>query len=72
MSKPSVGRNEFKETFIDFTKIKVMKDEDDLFYNYKFTKLFSAGSNEDTDMIECFMNLQTLAEMQCLIKLEQI
>ena len=72
MSKPSNGENEFKGTFIDFTKIKILKDEDHTFYTNKFPKPISACSNKDTDMIECCMNLPTLAKMQCLIKLEQI
>ena len=45
MSKPSVGKNEFKGTFIDFTKIKVLKDTDNLFYANKFPELFSACNN---------------------------
>ena len=63
ISKPSVGKNEFKGTLIDFTKIKALKDKDKIFYANKFPKLFSACNNEDTDMIECLMNLSTLTKM---------
>ena len=72
MSKPSNGENEFKGRFIDFTKIKILKDEDHTFYTNKFPKQISSCSNEDTDMTECCMILTTLAKMQCLVKLEQI
>ena len=56
MSKPSVGKNEFKGTLTDFTKIKGLKDEDDVFYANEFPELFSACNNDDTDMIEYFVN----------------
>ena len=72
MSKPSVGKNEFKGRMIDFHKIKVLTDEDNVFYANEFPELFSICSNEDVVMIECFMNLPPLTEMQCPIELEQI
>ena len=79
MSKPSVGKNEFKGTLIDLNKIKVLTDKDDVFYNKecvfyanKFPKLFNACSNEDTNMIECFVNLPPLTKMQSPIELEKI
>ena len=76
MSKPSVGKNEFKGTLIDFNKIKVLTDKDDVFYNKECVfyanespKLFSACSNDNNDS---FMNLPPLTEMQCPIELERI
>ena len=73
MRKPSVGKNEFKGTLIDFNKIKVLTGKDDVFYNKEcvfyaneFPELFSACSNEDTDMIECFMNLPPLTEQDAM------
>ena len=75
MSKPLLGRNkiEKKGTLIDIKKIKLLCDVDDVFYSNEFLELFNGVCyNKDTDMIEYFMNLPALIEMQYPIELSRI
>ena len=70
MNGPSPGKNELKGKLIDWNKIVVPKDEQDVFFSYdKEDKdppiLPTICRNDDIEMIELFMNLPTLQEMVC-------
>ena len=69
MAKPTVGKKEQQGLgkLIDFVNIKIPKDEDDVFFNELPVLLPSICGNDDTDIIECFLNLPALQEMQCPI-----
>ena len=72
MEKASVGKSPDKGTLIDFKKLEVPKDEDEVFHCNEFPNILSSCDNSDPDMIECFRNLPALTEMQCPINLNRM
>ena len=72
MEKASGGKSLDKGTLIDFTKLEVPKDEDDVFHCNELPTLLSCCNNENTDIIKFFLNLPALQEIQCPIDPNQI
>ena len=73
MDGPSQGKSENKGNLINFKTIEVPKDEEDIFMTESIpTLLPSICSNNDTDVIELFMNLPQLAEMPCPTTVDNI
>ena len=79
MNGPLPGKNEEKRKLMDFRKLIVPKDEDDVFMCNAVdsieeipTLLPTICSNEDTDIIELFMNLPELSEMACPITVSNV
>ena len=68
MDGPLPGKNEGKGNIIDFRKLVILKDEEDVFMTTREeipTLLPSVCDNEDVHIIELFMNLPALSEMTC-------
>ena len=69
IEKASVGKSSDKGKLIDFTKLEVSKEKDDVFhcdkYRNELPDILSCCDNEDTDTIECFLNLPALQGMEC-------
>jgi len=66
MEKPTVGKKDAsgigKES--DFTTIEVPCDDEDVFFG-KFSELLpTVCRNEDTEVMDCFLILQTLTPLQ--------
>ena len=74
MDAPSPGENENKGVRMDFRKLVVPKDEDDVFMAVDPlpTLLPRVCRNEDVDIIELFMNLPALSEMACPLTVANI
>ena len=72
MEKASGGKSSERGTVIDFTKLEIPKDENDVFHCNELPALLSCCNNEDTDTIKCFLNLPALQEMKCPINLNRI
>ena len=87
MDGPSPGKNENKGTPIDFKKLVVPKDDEDVFMSSASPNFMSVChsigeeapallpticDNEDVDIIELFMNLPALSEMTCPVTVANI
>ena len=76
MDGPAPGKNEGKGKLIDFRKLVVPKDEEDVFMLSTVeeipTLLPTVYRNEDVEVIELFMNLPALSEMACPLTVSNI
>ena len=74
MDGPSPGKNEMKGMKIDFRKLVVPKDVEDVFMSTGEVPplMPSLCSNDDVDLLELFANLPALSEMTCPLMVANI
>ena len=74
MDGPLPGKNELKGTKIDFRKLVVPKDVEDVFMSTGEVPplMPTLCSNEDVDLLELFANLPALSKMTCPLTVANI